>query len=276
MSIIDKALGSMLAQEDEDRSEHVVYYLSKKLKDYETRYTTVEKSCFTLVWEVQKLRHILLSYQVLVIAQMDPLEYLFERLVITRKLSRWIILLAKFDLTYVAKNTIKGRAIAEFCAGHPVNGEALNDFLDEKILTTKVSNLWRMYFNGTANQYGYEIGVLLVAPDGSHIPLFVKLNFPVTNNVAKYEACILGLEALLAIEVREVEVYWDLALIISQAQKIWKTKEEHLKPYQAYVEKLAQKFDKVEHTFIPRPQNQFADALATLVSLVDILDSISV
>ena len=277
LSIIDEALGSMLAQEDEDGSEHIVYYLSKKLKDYETRYIVVEKSCFALVWVVQKLRHVLLSYQVLVVARMDLLKYLFEKPALTGKLSRWLILLAEFDLTYVAKNTIKGRAITKFYAGHLANGEALNDdFPDEKILTTEVSNLWRMYFDGAANQYGYGIGVLLVAPDGSHIPLFVKLNFSAANNVAEYEACILGLEALLAIKVREVEVYGDSALIISEAQKIWKAKEEHLKPYQAYVEKLAKRFDKIEYTFIPRAQNQFVDVLATLASLVDIPENISV
>ena len=202
LSIKYVALGSMLAQEDEDRSEHTVYYLRKKLKHYERRYTAVEKSCFALVWAIQNLRHILLSYQVLVIARMDPLKYLFEKPALTGKLSRWLILLAEFDLTYVAKNTIKGRAIVEFYAGHLTNGEVLNDnFPNEEILTTEVLNLWRMYFDGTANQYGYGIGVLLVAPDGSHIPLSMKLNFSATNNVAEYEACILGLEALLAIEV---------------------------------------------------------------------------
>uniref|UniRef100_A0A2N9H197 Uncharacterized protein n=2 Tax=Fagus sylvatica TaxID=28930 RepID=A0A2N9H197_FAGSY len=208
---------------------------------------------------------------------MDLLKYLFEKPALTGKLSRWLILLAEFDLTYVAKNTIKGRAITKFYAGHPANGEALNDdFLDEEILTIEVSNLWRMYFDGAANQYGYRIGVLLVAPNGSQIPLSVKLNFSATNNVAEYEACILSLEALLAIKVQEVEVYGDLALIISEAQKIWKAKEEHLKPYQAYVEKLAKRFDKIEYTFIPRAQNQFVDVLATLASLVDIPENISV
>ena len=54
-----------------------------------------------------------------------------------------------------------------------------------------------------------------------------------TNNVAKYEACIVGLEALLAIDVKEVEIYGDSALVLAQAQRIWKMKEEHLKPYQA-------------------------------------------
>ncbi len=40
--------------------------------------------------------------------------------------------MVEFDLTYVAKNTIKRRAIAEFCANHPVNGEALNDISQMK------------------------------------------------------------------------------------------------------------------------------------------------
>ena len=36
LSVIGDALGSMLAQEDEDKQEHAIYYLSKRLKDYET------------------------------------------------------------------------------------------------------------------------------------------------------------------------------------------------------------------------------------------------
>ena len=72
-----------------------------------------------------------------------------------------------------------------------------------------------------------------------------------------------------------MEVYGDSTLIIFQAQKIWKTKEEHLKLYQAYVEKLAQRFSKIEYTFIPQTQNQFSNSLAALASLVDIPENIS-
>ena len=43
LSVIEDALGSMLAQEDEEKQEHTIYYLSRRLKDYETRYTVVEK-----------------------------------------------------------------------------------------------------------------------------------------------------------------------------------------------------------------------------------------
>jgi ribonuclease HI len=101
-----------------------------------------------------------------------------------------------------------------------------------------------------------------------HILLSAKLNFVATNNIAEYEACIIGLKTLLAIDVREVEIYEDFALVLAQAQRIWKMKEEHLKPYQAYLERVCQKFTEIEYTYVPRSQNQFANVLATLASLV--------
>jgi len=53
-----------------------------------------------------------------------------------------------------------------------------------------------MFFVGAMNQYGNGIGVLLITPKGTHIPLAVKLNFEATNNTAEYKACITGMEAL--------------------------------------------------------------------------------
>jgi len=49
LSIIEDAVGSMLAQEDDDKNERAVYYLSKSFHDYETKYTAIEKSCFALI-----------------------------------------------------------------------------------------------------------------------------------------------------------------------------------------------------------------------------------
>ena len=89
-------------------NESAVYYLSKRFHDYETRYTPVEKSCFSLLWAVQKLRHIIIPFQIWVVARMNPLKYLFEKPALSGRLSRWLILLAKFDLKYMARKTIKG------------------------------------------------------------------------------------------------------------------------------------------------------------------------
>ena len=126
---------------------------------------------------------------------MDPLKYLFKEPTLSGRLSRWLILLVEFDLKHVARKTIKGSIVADFCAENPKEGEdGREDFLDEDVLDIEL-RVWKMYFNGVVNQYGNRIGVLLITLEGSRIPLAVKLNFEATNNMAEYEACITGMEA---------------------------------------------------------------------------------
>ena len=90
--------------------------------------------------------------------------------------------------------------------------------------------------------------------EGSHIPLVVKLNFKATNNMAEYEACIARMEAPWELGVKEAEIFGDLTLVIAQAQRLWKEKEEYLKPYQQYLKDLTKTFDKIKYTTIPRAQ----------------------
>ena len=49
-----------------------------------------------------------------------------------------------------------------------------------------------------------------------------------------------------------------------------------LRPYHAYLELLVRRFDDLSYTHLPRAQNQFADALATLASMIDILEGVVV
>ena len=72
----------------------------------------------------------------------------------------------------------------------------------------------------------------MITPEGSHISLAIKLNFEATNNMVEYEACIVRMEALQELRVKGAEVFGDSTLVIAQVQKLWKVKEEHLKPYQ--------------------------------------------
>ena len=112
-----------------------------------------------------------------------------------------------------------------------------------------------MYFDRGTNQNGSGIGVLLISPKGTHIPFSSILNFLVTNNAIEYEACIMGLQAALGLGVRELEVYEDSTLIISQIQNKWKIKEERLMPYHLCLQKWASKFKKIQYQYVPRMQN---------------------
>ena len=79
---------------------------------------------------------------------------------------------------------------------------------------------WCMYFDGAANQSKYGIGVLLVSPQGDHIPRLVCLAFsdrhPTTNNIVEYEACILGLKTALELGIRQMNVFGDSNLVLKQ------------------------------------------------------------
>jgi len=71
-------------------------------------------------------------------------------------------------LKYVAKKTIKGSVMSNFCTKYPVEGEdGREDFMDEELLVIEL-RAWKMNSNRAVNQYGNGIGVLLITPEGSH------------------------------------------------------------------------------------------------------------
>ena len=78
------------------------------------------------------------------------------------------------------------------------------------------------------------------------------MNFEATNNMTEYEACIARMETLRELRVKEAKVFGDSTLVNTQAKKLWKVKEEHLKPYQQYLEDLTMTFNKIEYTIIPK------------------------
>ena len=144
----------------------------------------------------------------------------------------------EFDIKYVTQKSMNGRAIADHLAHcSPEEAKEIQgDFPDEDIMGNEVESQ-KIYFDGATNQNGSGIGVLLISPKGTHIPFFGRLNFPATNNATEYEACIMGLQAAQGLGEKELEVYRDSTLIISQIQNKWKIKEEMLMPYHECLQK---------------------------------------
>ena len=58
------AIGALIAQEDGGGIEQPMYYISRALKDAETRYPKAEKECLAIVYASQRLRHYFLAYKV--------------------------------------------------------------------------------------------------------------------------------------------------------------------------------------------------------------------
>ena len=71
-----------------------------------------------------------------------------------------------------------------------------------------------MYFDGASNALGRGVGAVLISPKGNHCPFIVKLSFDCTNNVAEYEACVMGLQVAIEKKIKKLTVYGDLVLVV--------------------------------------------------------------
>ncbi|XP_070007812.1 uncharacterized protein [Nicotiana sylvestris] len=103
---------------------------------------------------------------------------------------------------------------------------------------------------------------------GQHYPVSAKLRFPYTNNMEKYEACILGLNMAVDMNIQELLVIDDSDLLMHQVQGEWATKNSKIFPYLHHVHELRKMFTTIEFQHVPRIQNEFANALETLSSMI--------
>ena len=135
LSVSDIALGCMLAQLDDLGKEQAIYYLSKRMLEYETRYIVIERYCLALVWATRRLRHYMTEYSVHLVSRLDPLRYLFDKPALIGRLMKWLMLLTEFDIHYVTQKSIKGSIVSDHLASLPVsNDKAIDDdFPDEEI-----------------------------------------------------------------------------------------------------------------------------------------------
>ena len=75
---------------------------------------------------------------------------------------------------------------------------------------------WTLMFDGALNALGYGIGDILSSPKNFHKHYTARLCFHCTNNVAEYDACILGLEAAIDLRIKYLTMYGDSTLVIYQ------------------------------------------------------------
>ena len=180
------------------------------------------------------------------------------------------MLLFEFDIRYVNQRPTKGQALADHLAEYLLETVKQNsevNFPYENVMITEGQDSeerletpkWKLYFDGAANVFGCGIGAVLVLPEGNHFPVAARLAFPYTNNVAEYEACILGVKMALDMRIQRLEVYGDSSLIILQTLGEYKTKDSKLVPYHRHLLDLIEEFESISFTYIPRTQNQFAD-----------------
>ncbi|KAG9454312.1 hypothetical protein H6P81_007216 [Aristolochia fimbriata] len=171
-----------------------------------------------------------------------------SRPILSGQLAKWALLLFEFEINFIVQRAIKGQALANFLADHPVptEWELTEEFLDEEIFLVEILPPWKMCFDGVARRNGAGAGVLFVSPKDDLLPSSFVHTQNCSNNVAEYQAPLLGLCMAITgeFEVKKIE----------------------LVPFWEHAGKLLAKITQTSLHYIPRTKNGPADALAGIAA----------
>ncbi|KAM2382432.1 hypothetical protein ACFXTH_040119 [Malus domestica] len=224
--------------------------------------------CLALVFAIQKLRHYMHAYTIHLVAKADPVKYVMSKPVLTGRLAKWALILNQYEIIYVPAKAVKGQALADFLADHPIPADwkISDDLPDEEVFYIDIFPRWTMFFDGSARANGAGAGVVFMSPQRQILPYSFQLSELCSNNVAEYQALIIGLQMAINMEITTLEVYGDSKLIISQLLTEYEVRKDDLVPYFRLATQLLQKFEAVTLEHVPRKENQMADALPNLAS----------
>jgi hypothetical protein len=81
-----------------------------------TRYHEIEKLCLCLFFTCTKLRHILLSVEIIIICKSDVIKHMLSAPVLKGRLGKWMFALLEFNIQYQPVKAVKGQALVDLIA----------------------------------------------------------------------------------------------------------------------------------------------------------------
>ncbi|OGQ35679.1 MAG: hypothetical protein A3F16_00610 [Deltaproteobacteria bacterium RIFCSPHIGHO2_12_FULL_43_9] len=105
-------------------------------------------------------------------------------------------------------------------------------------------------------------GVVFEDGNGKEITTIQRYLGLVTNNVAEYQALLIGLEAAQEFHAKKIRIFLDSELVVKQLNGEYKVKNSNLKPLFDLIRSALSRFEAFEISHIPREKNNRADALA--------------
>jgi len=164
---------------------------------------------------------------------------------------------------------------SRFLVAHPVpESSKLHEDISDEIFESNITSddeVWQMFFDrasriGPKGKIIAGVGVVFISPQNHVLPRAFSLTEPCSNNVAEYNALLIGFQLTHEMRVRYLEAYSDSKLIINQVKGEYEVRHRDLVSYYHAVIKMANSFDGFYIGHVSRSQNTKADALAALAA----------
>ena len=90
--------------------------------------------------------------------------------------------------------------------------------------------------DGASRAFGSWVGLILQSPTRELLEQAIRLNFPASNNKAKYEAILTELEFARSLAVLKLKICSDFQLVMGKIQKEYEAKDECMVRYLTLVQ----------------------------------------
>ena len=210
---------SLVLIQDDNSLQKPVYYVSKSLHEAEVIYLPLEKAILAVVYATRKLPHYFQAHTVVVLTQL-PLKSMLRTADYTGRIAIWNTILGAFDIKYMPRTSIKGQVLVDLVAEFvepPMEMVAGEKSMDGKLVGAVFilrPPCWKVYVDGTANQRGSRVGLVLESPEKIIIEKSLRLGFSATNNEVEYEALLQGMAMVRKMEGKAVEMFSDSRLVV--------------------------------------------------------------
>jgi hypothetical protein len=208
--------------EGQAKKQVPVYFISEVLSLSKKNYIELEKVLYAMLMASRKLRHYFQAYHIIVPSS-QPLKDIMRNREATGRIGKWVAELNEFTIDYVHRSSIQSQALADFIADCTLGAHEEG--------TSKDAESWIVFCDGSWGAFGAGAAAVLVAPSKVKTCYAVKLDFSCTNNIAEYEALLLGLRKLRAMGIRRAILKTDSQVIAGHVDKSSKARDPKLERY---------------------------------------------
>jgi hypothetical protein len=219
------AVSAALVQEKQDgqvKRQAQVYFVSEVPSLSKKNYTELEKVLYAVLMASRKLKNYFQAYPI-IFPSSQPLKDIMRNREATGRIGKWAAKLNEFTIDYVHRSSIQSQALADFIAYWTLGAQGEE--------ATKDAEAWTIFCDGSWGTFGAGAAAVLVAPSKVRTCYAVKLDFSCTNNIAEYEALLLGLRKLKAMGVRRAILKTDPQVISGHVDKSSKARDLKLEKY---------------------------------------------
>jgi ribonuclease HI len=245
-----------------------VYYVSEVLTTSMCNMTKLEKISYTAVMASRKLRHYFEAFKVRVTSDRG-LGELFRNPEESVRIAKWAAELSGYHITFEPRTAIKSQVLADFIV------DWTGPTWQQEESPEKV---WTIHCDDTWCHAGAGAAAIITSPAGVKYRYTARLSFALesdrcTNNIAEYEAVILGLRKLQALGVTTCIIRTDSKVVAGQVEKEYSAKYPTLMQYLIAVRNLEKQFKGFTLQHVDHARNEEADALAKAVAKGEVLPS---